>query len=170
MPTLPEYLTKPNLEVNRTSLQSGPNSFSIGNYEVEGVQLWADFTLEKALDCFGDILRADIPGYQMHLPAPISKNDLSLTDESSVDAILKKHNHVIVDRALQLGHSRLEGRCLHLPVSWSWGSLSHIEEDPEEWRAAREAMCSRIEARDAGWKTCRSSSWVINNVFEEGDG
>jgi hypothetical protein len=161
MPNLLEYLTRPNLEVNRTNLQPGPNSLSIGNYEVEGVQPWADFTLEKALDCFGDILRADIPSDQMHLPAPISQHHLNLTDESSVDAILKKHNHVIVDRSLQLAQPRLEGRGLHLPVSWSWGSLSHIEEDPRlrpDWAGTIHSGSPPYENRVPG-DTKQSKKW-----------
>lgn len=161
MPTLLEYLTRPNLEVDRTNLQSGPNSFSIGDYEVEGVQAWTDFILENALDCFGDILCDDIPNEELHLPAPVSPHHRNLMDESSMGAILKKYNHVIVDRSLQVAQSRLEGRGLHLPISWSWGSLSHIEEDPRlrpDWAGTIHSGSPPYENRVPG-DTKQSKKW-----------
>ena len=53
MSTILEYLTLQNLQVNQTNLQSGLNSFSIGNHEVEGVQPWAAFSLDKGFGLRG---------------------------------------------------------------------------------------------------------------------
>jgi len=40
----------------------------------------------------------------------------------------------------------------------------------KEFRGARELICSRIVARDAGWKMLRSSRRVIRSVFVGGEG
>lgn len=130
MPTLLEYLTAPNLDVDRSTLPHGTNTIPVGDYEVEGVRPWSDFTLETILACFGDILHSNIPGEDTIQPPPIALHHLFLTGEASVDAILKKHNHVIIDNALQLAQPRLQGRGLCLPISFSWGSLSYIDDDP----------------------------------------
>jgi hypothetical protein len=130
MPPLLEYLALPNPDVDRITLQPGTNSLPIGTYEVEGVQPWNDFTLEKIMNCFGDILMRDIPSEDLYYPPPIPQHHLKVTDESCVETILKKHNHIIIDRALQLAHPQLEGRGLRLPISTSWGSLAHLQENP----------------------------------------
>ncbi len=102
MPTLLEYLTSPNPDVDRTSLQPGRNTLPIGTYEIEDVQPWSDFNLETILECYGDILLRDFSEEDFYYPPPIRKQHLGLTGESSVDFIYKKHNHTIVDRALEL--------------------------------------------------------------------
>ncbi len=102
MPTLLEYLTSPNPDVDRTSLQPGRNTLPIGTYEIEDVQPWSDFNLETILECYGDILLRDFSEEDFYYPPPIRKQHIGLTGESSVDFIYKKHNHTIVDRALEL--------------------------------------------------------------------
>lgn len=40
----------------------------------------------------------------------------------------------------------------------------------KECRGEMELMCWRMVAREAGWKMCRSSSWVMRRVLEGGAG
>lgn len=161
MSTLLKYLTQPNLDLDRTGLQEGTNTFSVGNYEIDGVREWVDFTLEKVLDCFGDILGEDIPLHLLHQPQPIAERHRKLTDESSVTAILLKHNHIIVDCALELAQLRLRGRGFRLPISWSWGSLSQVEEDPRlrpDWAGTLDSGSLPYENRLPG-DTKQSAKW-----------
>ncbi|OAL31657.1 hypothetical protein AYO20_08200 [Fonsecaea nubica] len=130
MPRLLQYLTSPNPEVDRTALQPGANTNPAGTYEIEGVQPWDDFTLNTIMNCYGDVLLRDVEAEDLYHPPPIPQYHLKLTDEECVGSIFKKHNHVIIDRALQLAQPHLGGRGLHLPISMSWGSLSYLQEDP----------------------------------------
>lgn len=52
-----------------------------------------------------------------------------ITHKSCVDAILLKHNHVGVNCVFAMAATQLKNRGLQLPISWSWGTLSHVEED-----------------------------------------
>jgi len=61
-------LTTQNPDVDRTSLRSGANTHPLGTYDIEGVQPWSDFTLEKILECFGDVLLCDMPIDDFHHP------------------------------------------------------------------------------------------------------
>ena len=130
MPTLLDYLTQPNPVLDRSNLQQGPNTSIGGSYEIEGVRPWTDFTIQNILECFGDVLTVNIPSDQLHQPPPIMEHHRRLTDEACVSAVLTKHNHVRVDCALQVASRRLRDRGLRLPISWSWGSLSDVQEDP----------------------------------------
>lgn len=107
----------------------GPNSLAVGCYDIEGVQPWRDFTREKVLECFGDILQATTSADLLYQPPPIPEHFRKLINESCVEAILLKHNHVRVNCALAVAATRLENRGLQVPISWAWGSLSHVEED-----------------------------------------
>ena len=78
-----QTLTTPNPGVDRSHLQRGPNSFSVGDYEVEGVQVWEDFTFTNVMKCFGDILSEEVSSDILHQPAPIYPHHLRLIDESS---------------------------------------------------------------------------------------
>ncbi len=127
--TLLSYLNRPNFELNRTNLKTGPNTLAVGSHDIEGVRPWTDFTLGKILDCFGDVLQVATSPDRLYQPSPIPEHFRNLTDESCVDAILLKHNHVKVDCALQVAAARLKDHGLQLPISWSWGSLSSVEED-----------------------------------------
>lgn len=147
--------------MDRKTIQPGTNTLPIGTYEIEDVQPWNDFTLEKILDCFGDILLCDVPTEDLYNPPPIRKQHLKLTDESSVDSILKKHNHTIVDRALELVEPRLEGRGLRLPISMSWGSESHLQEDSRlrpDWAGTIGSGRAPYENRVPG-DTKQSAKW-----------
>lgn len=127
--TLLNYLTQPNVELDRSQLKGGPNSLAVGCYDIEGVQPWRDFTREKVLECFGDILQATTSADLLYQPPPIPGHFRKLTNESCVEAILLKHNHVRVNCALAVAATRLKNRGLQVPISWAWGSLSHVEED-----------------------------------------
>lgn len=127
--TLLNYLTRPNVELDPSQLKAGPNTLDVGNYDVEGVQPWRDFTRDKILECFGDILQANTSADLLYQPPPIPEHFRKITNESCVEAILLKHNHVRVNCALAVAATQLKNRELKLPISWSWGSLSHVEED-----------------------------------------
>ena len=127
--TILDYLTQPNAELDRSHLKPGPNTLDVGTYEIEGVRPWNDFTREKILECFGEILQADTAAELLNQPPPIPEHFRRLTDESCVDAILLKHNHVRVNCALAVAATHLKNRGLQLPIFWSWGSLSHVEKD-----------------------------------------
>lgn len=127
--TLLNYLTLPNVELDRNHLKGGPNPLAVGGYDVEGVQPWRDFTREKILECFGDILQANTSADLLYQPPPIPEHFRKITNEACVDAILLKHNHVKVNCALAVAATRLKNRGLQVPISWSWGSLSHVEEE-----------------------------------------
>ncbi len=127
--TLLNFLTRPNVDLDRSQLKTGPNTLDVGSYDIEGVQPWRDFTREKIIECFGDILQANIEAELLYQPPPIPEHFRKLTNESCVDAILLKHNHVRVNCALTVAATQLKNRGLQLPISWSWGSLSHVEED-----------------------------------------
>lgn len=161
MPTLHEYLGLPNPELDRTTLRPGTNTLPVGTYEIEGVQPWDDFTLETVLNCFGDILRRDFETEDLHYPPPLPQHHRRLTDESCVESILKKHNHTIIDRALELAQSRLDGRGLHLPISMSWGSLADVQEDRRlrpDWAGTIHTGLPPYENRVSG-DTKPSSKW-----------
>lgn len=38
------YLSQPNVELDPSQLDTGPNTLSVRNYEVEGLTTWTDFT------------------------------------------------------------------------------------------------------------------------------
>lgn len=129
--TLLNYLTRPNVELDQSQLKTGPNTLDVGSYNIEGIQSWRDFTRKKIIECFGDILQADTAAELLYQPPPIPEHFCKLTNKSCVDAILLKHNHVRVNCALTVAPTQLKNRGLQLPISWSWGSLSHVEEDTQ---------------------------------------
>lgn len=86
--TLLNYLTRPNVELDRSHLKAGPNTLEVGNYDVEGVQPWRHFTREKILECFGDILQANTSADLLYQPPTIPKHFRNLMKESCVDTIL----------------------------------------------------------------------------------
>ncbi len=126
MSTLLEYLTTPKLELDRTGLREGPNSFPVGDYDIEGVQPWADFTHETIIQCFGDILNQPLDEAQLMHPPPPAQHLLRLTNEDSVRFVLERHNHNIVERALEIAQELLRGRGFDFPVSWYPGLYSYI--------------------------------------------
>ncbi|KIW22020.1 uncharacterized protein PV07_12578 [Cladophialophora immunda] len=130
MRTLLHYLTTPNPEVRREGLRAGPNTFPVGDYDIEGVEPWLDFSYETIMDCFGDILTTPVDDDLFNDPPPIAAHDLNLTDESSVTFILTKRHHTIIDCALQIAQDQLKDRGFGFPISWSLGSRSHVQEDP----------------------------------------
>jgi hypothetical protein len=161
MPTLLEYLTTPNPEINRSYLPMGPNTLPSGPYAVEGVRPWEDFTFETALKCYEDVLRTQISAADLIRPPPIARHHLTPTGEPSVEAILLKHNHTIVDHALQLAQARLQGRGLCLPISWSWGSLSAPGFDSRscpDWAGTIHAGAPPYASRVPG-ETKQSMKW-----------
>lgn len=127
--TLLNYFTQPNAELDRSQLKAGPNSLAVGCYDIEGVQPQRDFTREKILECFIDILQANTSADLLYQPPQIPRHCRKLTNESCVEAILLKHNHVKVNCALAVVATRLKNRGLQVPISWARGSLSHVGED-----------------------------------------
>lgn len=162
MPTLLSYLTRPNPVLDRSNLQRGPNTSIGGSYEIEGVRPWPDFTFQKILVCFEDILKAEITE-PLHQPPPISEHHRRLTDEACVTAILTQHNHVKVNCALQVTLYRLRDRGLR-SMSWSWGSLSDVQDDSRlrpDWAGTENSENVPYSNRVPG-DTKQSAKWNTN--------
>lgn len=159
--TLEQYLCIPNPEVHRDGLRADPNTFPVGDYDVEGVEPWTDFSYETVMKCFDDILQTPIDDDQLHHPPPIHADHLALTDESSVEFILTKHNHTISRLCLRIAQSLLKDRGFRFPISWSRGSLSHVQEDPRlrpDWAVAVPSKKPPYEDRAPG-DTKQSKKW-----------
>ncbi|KAH0541606.1 hypothetical protein FGG08_003954 [Glutinoglossum americanum] len=128
MPTLLEFLALPNPDLDSLSRIKGTNTFNLAFDDIEGTRPWFDFTLDTILSCFGDILHQPLPAVEFHHPHPIQTPFLRIVDEISVDGILLRWNHVIVNRALEIALTFLVSRGFH-SILWSWGSLSLVRED-----------------------------------------
>lgn len=81
------------------------------------------------MKCFGGILQLNFGAEYLHQPPLIDEPFRKLTNEACLEAILMKHNHVIVNCALKVAGTRLQNIGLQLPIFWSWGALSDVEED-----------------------------------------
>ncbi|KAI9772602.1 MAG: hypothetical protein M1839_002415 [Geoglossum umbratile] len=128
MPTLLQFLTLRNPDLDGLSRIKGTNTFNPAFDDIEGTRPWLDFTLDTILSCFGDILHQPLPATEFHFPHPIQTPFLRVVDENSVDGILLRWNHVIVNRALEIALASLVSRGFH-SILWSWGSLSLARED-----------------------------------------
>src|SRR4051812_20352688 len=128
MPTLFQFLTLRNPDLDGLSRIKGSNTTNCAFDDIEGTRPWLDFTLDTILSCFGDILHHSLPASEFHVPNPIQTPFLRIVDENSVDGILLRWNHVIVNRALEIAVAALVSRGFH-SILWSWGSLSLARED-----------------------------------------
>lgn len=121
MPTLLEYLSTPNPDLDRTNVKSGTNSFNIDWEEVEETSDWEDFTYTNLVHDFGDILSTTYANELLDFPTTFRGLSRRMIDETTVHAMLLKHNHVLVSRALELASDSpsREGR---KAISWALGS------------------------------------------------
>ncbi|KAL8745926.1 MAG: hypothetical protein Q9190_001987 [Brigantiaea leucoxantha] len=124
MGTILNYLTRQNLNLDRSYLPGGANTTLAGSHDIEGVRPWHDFTLANILACFGDVLEKTFPTEEFHKPSEVPHYLRVVT------ALLLKHNHVKVDCALRIASEHLQSRRPCLPVTWTWGSLGTLQYNP----------------------------------------
>lgn len=123
MPTLLEYLSTVDPDLDRTNVKKGPNTFN-GNWDlVEETAPWSDFTYDNLIAMLGDVLTHSYPSNEFDTPAPIRRATQSIVDESTVTSVLVKWNHTIVDRALELAANTNPN--IH-SVSWALGTHSGL--------------------------------------------
>ncbi|KAK2760861.1 hypothetical protein FQN54_002101 [Arachnomyces sp. PD_36] len=122
MPTLLQYLSTVDPDLDRTNVKTGMNSFNPEWDVVEGIREWTDFTYENMITMLGDTLTSMYQSSQFDMPTQLRRPTLQIVDETTVAAVLLKWNHTIVDRALQLASSTRNLRSM----SWALGAHADI--------------------------------------------
>jgi hypothetical protein len=128
MPTLLEYLSTADPELDRTHIKKGSNTENPTWDLLEGTEEWADFTYENMFDMLGDILTQSHQSEKLDMPAPIKRTTCSIIDEPTVTALLSKWNHTIVDCALKITSEMFFSDTL---PSMSWALGSHADSSEE---------------------------------------
>ncbi|KAK2813735.1 hypothetical protein FQN50_000133 [Emmonsiellopsis sp. PD_5] len=123
MPTLLEYLSVVDPDLDRTNVKKGLNSFNRNWDVLEGVEEWTDFTYENLIAMLGDLLARPYQQHELHTPAPIQRSTCCIIDEPTVTAVILKWNHTIVDCALETASKALTAMT---PMAWTTGTHSGL--------------------------------------------
>ncbi|KAK2775372.1 hypothetical protein FQN52_003136 [Onygenales sp. PD_12] len=123
MPTLLEYLSVVDPDLDRTNVKKGLNSFNTNWDVLEGVEEWTDFTYENLIAMLGDLLARPYQQHELHTPAPIQRSTCCIVDEPTVTAVILKWNHTIVDCALETASKALTAMT---PMAWTTGTHSGL--------------------------------------------
>lgn len=78
MPTLLDYLSQPNLQIDSTSLLPGSNREVDVAVEINGTEPWPEFSYDNVMRCFGDILTVNLPENRFVRPPAIRPHLLSI--------------------------------------------------------------------------------------------
>ncbi|KAK2882695.1 hypothetical protein FQN49_000094 [Arthroderma sp. PD_2] len=119
MPTLLNYLTLPNPNLDRSNARPGGNSFDPSWDSIDDIEEWSDFNYNNLMNMLGHILTPSYPQHQLLMPPPLQRATLRIVDETTVTGVLLKWNHTIVDHALKLAFEAVDGNGAQM--SWALG-------------------------------------------------
>ncbi|PYI08647.1 hypothetical protein BO78DRAFT_405621 [Aspergillus sclerotiicarbonarius CBS 121057] len=138
MPTLLNYLSTPDPDLDRSRVRKGPNTFNPAWDVIEETREWTDFTYPHMMEMLSEILNRNYDPNRLDMPPPLRGHVPCIVNESTVTAVLLKWQHVIVGRALDLASRRTN------TVSWSLGCYGPLTDASSDWAGVEPDLSSDI--------------------------